>query len=137
MVKPTYNYTLRTKRLKNNRLFERRQLVLQAIHPKVAAPTKQELAARLCKLYKVKNPQQIVLFGWQTKYGGGKSSGFALLYNSLNALRATEQKYRIIRNKLADPTTKARKGIKEKKNRSKKVRGAARAKILTGEQKKK
>ena len=36
----------------------------------------------------------IVCFGFRTAFGGGKSSGFALIYDSLDFLKKNEPKYR-------------------------------------------
>lgn len=44
----------------------------------------------------------IVCFGFRTIFGGGKSTGFALIYDSMDFLKKNEPKYRLARvsNKL-------------------------------------
>jgi len=60
------------------------------------------------------------------QFGGGKSTGFGLVYDSIDAAKKFEPKYRLIRNGLAEaPANKTRKQIKELKNRTKKLRGKA------------
>jgi hypothetical protein len=60
------------------------------------------------------------------QFGGGKSTGFGLVYDSVDAAKKFEPKYRLIRNGLAEaPANKSRKQIKERKNRTKKLRGKA------------
>ena len=39
----------------------------------------------------------IFLFGFRTAFGGGKSTGFGLIYDSLEAAKKLEPKYRQIR----------------------------------------
>ena len=59
-----------------------------------------------------------------SQFGGGKSTGFGLIYDSIDSAKKFEPKYRLIRNGLAEaPANKSRKQIKERKNRTKKLRG--------------
>merc|ERR1712198_788334 len=74
----------------------------------------------------------IVCFGFRTAFGGGKTTGFALIYGSLDYLKQYEPKYRLARLGLFKKERQPRKQRKEKKNRTKKVRGTAKAKIGTG-----
>ena len=41
-------------------------------------------------LYKVDNPKTIFVFGFKTQFGGGKSTGFGLIYDNMKAFRADE-----------------------------------------------
>ena len=36
------------------------------------------------KLYEVRDPQTIFVFGFRTQFGGGKSIGFGLIYDSVD-----------------------------------------------------
>jgi hypothetical protein len=47
-------------------------------------------------LYKA-NKDQVTVFGFRTQYGGGKSTGFALIYDSHEALKKFEPHYRLVR----------------------------------------
>ena len=47
----------------------------------------------LAKMYKTTS-DVVVCFGFRTAFGGGKSSGFALIYDSLDFLKKNEPKYR-------------------------------------------
>ena len=48
-------------------------------------------------MYSVDDNSTIFLFGFRTAFGGGKSTGFGLIYDSLDAAKKLEPKYRIIR----------------------------------------
>lgn len=77
-------------------------------------------------MYKVKDANTVFLYGFRTAFGGGKSTGFALVYDSVNDAKRFEPKYRLVRQGLAEKVEKSRKQIKESKNRGKKNRGVGR-----------
>ena len=56
-----------------------------------------ELKERLAKLYEVKDSNCIFVFKFRTHFGGGKSTGFGLIYDNLEAAKKFEPKYRLIR----------------------------------------
>src|SRR5271156_1570761 len=47
-------------------------------------------------MYKA-NKEQVNVFGLRTKFGGGKTTGFALIYDSPEALKKFEPHYRLVR----------------------------------------
>lgn len=47
-------------------------------------------------MYKT-NKEQVNVFGLRTKFGGGKTTGFALIYDSPEALKKFEPHYRLVR----------------------------------------
>ncbi|EMS60421.1 40S ribosomal protein S24-2 [Triticum urartu] len=140
--------TLRTRKFMTNRLLSRKQFVLEVIHPGKANVPKArhrshkmeavqaELKDKLAKMYDVKDANCIFVFKFRTHFGGGKSTGFGLIYDNLEAAKKFEPKYRLIRNGLATKVEKSRKQIKERKNRSKKIRGVKKTKADAGKKKK-
>jgi ribosomal protein S24E len=66
------------------------------LHPSRPNVSKEELRTRLSELYKA-NKDQVSCFGFRTQYGGGKSTGFALIYDSAEAMKNFEPRYRLIR----------------------------------------
>ena len=60
-----------------------------------------ELREILAKMYKTTS-DVIVCFGFRTAFGGGKSTGFALIYDSKDFMMKNEPKYRLARVSL-DP----------------------------------
>jgi len=127
--------TLRTRKFMTNRLLSRKQFVLEVIHPGRANVSMAELKERLAKVYVVRDPNTIFVFKIRTHFGGGKSTGFGLIYDNLEAAKKFEPKYRLIRNGLATKVEKSRKQMKERKNRAKKIRGVKKTKA--GDAKKK
>ncbi|NP_001365255.1 40S ribosomal protein S24-1 [Physcomitrium patens] len=129
--------TVRTRKFMTNRLLARKQFIIDVLHPGRANVSKAELKDKLAKLYEVRDPQTIFVFGFRTHFGGGKSTGFGLIYDSIDSAKKYEPKYRLIRNGLATKVEKSRKQIKERKNRSKKIRGVKKTKAAGDAKKKK
>lgn len=69
---------------------------MDVLHPGRANVPKKELREILAKMYKT-TPDVIVCFGFRTAFGGGKSTGFALIYDSMDFLKKNEPKYRLAR----------------------------------------
>ncbi|VDL60705.1 unnamed protein product [Hymenolepis diminuta] len=129
----TDNVLIRTRKFMSNRLLSRKQMVLDVFHPGQSVLSKKEIRERLAKKYKT-TPDVVFAFGFRTKFGGGKSSGFVNIYDSLDFAKRYEPKYRQIRNGLVEAKKSARKQRKEKKTKLKKIRGVAK---ITGVEKKK
>ncbi|XP_013405352.1 40S ribosomal protein S24 [Lingula anatina] len=124
--------TLRTRKFLTNRLLCRRQMIVDVLHPGRATVPKSEIREKLARMYKV-TPDVIFAFGFKAQFGGGKTTGFALIYDSLDFAKKFEPRYRLIRHGLAQKKhTVARKQRKERKNRQKKVRGTKKAKVGAG-----
>lgn len=51
--------------------------------------------------------EQISVFGLRTQFGGGKTTGFALVYDSPEAMKKFEPRYRLIRVGLAEKVERA------------------------------
>lgn len=122
--------TIRTRKFMTNRLLQRRQFILDVLHPGRANVAKAELQEKLAKMYNVSDEKCVSIFGFRTAFGGGKSTGFGLIYDNLDAFKKFEPKHRLIRAGLKDAVQKSRKNIKEKKNRVKKLRGGAKNKVM-------
>nr|POF17123.1 40s ribosomal protein s24 [Quercus suber] len=120
--------TLRTRKFIRNPLLGRRQMVVDVLHPNRPNVSKDELRQKLGELYKVAK-DQVSVFGFRTQFGGGKSTGFALLYESPEAMKKFEPHYRLVRYGQATKIEKAsRQQRKQRKNRSKEFRGTAKTK---------
>ena len=63
--------------------------MVDVLHPSKANLSKDEVRIRLATLYKA--PKETVqTFGFRTQFGGGKSTGFALIYDSEADLKKFE-----------------------------------------------
>ncbi|XP_060605676.1 small ribosomal subunit protein eS24-like [Ruditapes philippinarum] len=88
--------TIRTRKFMTNRLLCRKQMVVDCLHPGKATLAKTEVREKLARMYKT-TPDVIFCFGFKTQFGGGKTSGFALIYDSLDFAKKFEPKYRLAR----------------------------------------
>jgi len=120
--------TIRTRKFITNRLLARRQFVVDVLHPSRPNVPRSELSEKLATLYKT-DKARVVTFGFKTHFGGGKSTGFALIYDDEESQKKFEPRYRLVRSELGPkkdrPTRKLR---KERKNRAKKFRGTKKLK---------
>ncbi|TMS37660.1 hypothetical protein L596_004547 [Steinernema carpocapsae] len=123
--------TIRTRKVLNNRLLARKQMVVDIAHPGRASIPKSELRERLSKMYKTTS-DVVVPFGFKCQFGGGKSTGFALIYESLDLAKKFEPKYRLNRLNGTKVEKSGRKQRKERKNRQKKFRGTKKAGVGAG-----
>lgn len=71
-------------------------MVVDIIHPNLASVSKANLREKLAAMYKC-DKESIVVFGFKLAFGGGKSTGFALVYDSIDAVKKFEPKYRLAR----------------------------------------
>ena len=58
---------------------------------------KAELKGKLARMDDVKDSNTIFVFKFRTHFGGGKSTGFGLIYDSVDNAKKYEPKYRLIR----------------------------------------
>ena len=68
--------------------------------------SKDELRGKIAELYKSEK-KAVSVFGFRTHYGGGKTTGFALIYDSYDDLKKFEPLYRLVRYKEAERPEKA------------------------------
>ncbi|XP_025114454.1 40S ribosomal protein S24-like [Pomacea canaliculata] len=127
--------TIRTRKFMTNRLLNRKQMVVDVLHPGRSSVPKTEIREKLARMYKT-TPDVVFTFGYRTQFGGGKSTGFGLIYDSLENAKKFEPKYRQARHGLLEIKRTGRKQRKERRNRQKKVRGTAKSKVGAAKDKK-
>merc|ERR1712142_653722 len=124
--------TVKTRKFMTNRLLQRKQMVVDVLHPGKATVSKKDIREQLAKMYST-TADVCIAHGFKTQFGGGKTTGFALIYDSLDYAKKFEPHYRLVRHGLAEAKTKpSRKQRKERKNRQKRFRGTAKAKVGAG-----
>lgn len=64
------------------------------------------MRSKISELYKC-GKDQVSCFGFRTQYGGGKSTGFALIYDSNATMKKFEPHYRLVRVGMASKIEKA------------------------------
>jgi len=117
---------VRTRKYKSNPLLGRKQFVVDIVHPGSANVSKADVRDKLASIYKVKDTKCISVFGFHTTFGGGRSTGFGLIYDSQDKAKQFEPKHRLKRMEMYDGDRKPRIGrrnLKKMKGEVKKVRG--------------
>ncbi len=117
---------IRARKFVNNPLLDRKQFVLDIYHKQVGDVSKKSVAAKVADKFKVP-ADHVVLFGTKTKFGGGRSTSFCLIYDNMDSLKKFEPKHRLKSRDLlpAGAQGKNRRTKKEEKNRTKNLRGKA------------
>ncbi|CAM4827217.1 unnamed protein product [Rotaria magnacalcarata] len=126
--------TICTRKFKSSRLLCRRQIIVDVIHPDRASLSKKEIREKVAQLYKTTS-DLVFCYGFNTNFGGGKSTGFALIYDTLDFAKKFEPRHHLVRQGLAEPKKTAREQRKERKNRMKKVRGTKKASVKDAKKK--
>jgi small subunit ribosomal protein S24e len=115
--------TMRRRKFIHNKLLNRKQMILDVMHPNRANVSKAEIATQVAKQFEVNDEKTIFVFGFRTAIGGQKSSGFCLIYDTLEDALSTEPKYRLLRAGVGTKKEGSRKMRREAKNKKKKQRG--------------
>lgn len=71
-------------------------MVTDVLHPGKATVPKTEIQEKLAKMYET-TPDVIFVFGFRTHLGGGKTTGFGMIYDSLDYAKKNEPKHRLAR----------------------------------------
>uniref|UniRef100_A0A2K6GNY3 40S ribosomal protein S24 n=1 Tax=Propithecus coquereli TaxID=379532 RepID=A0A2K6GNY3_PROCO len=98
------------------------------LHPGKATVPKTEIREKLAKMYKT-IPDVMFVFGFRTHFGGGKTTGFGMIYDSLGYAKKNEPKHRLARHGLYEKKKTSGKQRRERKNRMKKVRATPKANV--------
>ena len=115
---------IRARKFQTNKLLDRKQFIMDVFHKETGDVSRELMAKEVSKKFKV-STDCVQLFGFKTKFGGGKSTGFCLIYDSVDSLKKFEPKHRLIKAGHATKSEKKKtRGMKkEEKNRMKKLRG--------------
>ena len=139
-------FFVRFTKVKNNKLLNRVQMVVDVFHPNESKVTKEQIKEKIKDKFK---KSHISLFGVKKFFGGGRTQGFCLVYDTEEAMKRYEPPSRLRRQevdklppkdrKKAQLKKEGRKVKKVKKNQALKKRGTKKRqdKILLQKQNKK
>ena len=115
--------TLRIRKYIVNKLLDRKQFVVDIKHPGEKAPTRDEIKDLVSQKLKA-NKELIVIFSLETKFGGGRTTGFGLIYDNADALKTIGPKHRLIKAGLAEKSKVTRRMRKNARKQKMKVWGS-------------
>ncbi|XP_023577524.1 40S ribosomal protein S24-like [Octodon degus] len=90
-------------------------MVIGVLHPEKATVPKTEIREKLTKMYRT-TPGVIFVFGFRSHFGGGKTTDFDMIYDSLDYAKKNEPKHSLARHGLYEKKKTSRKHRKECKN---------------------
>merc|ERR1711894_402117 len=93
-----------------------RQMLVDVVHPGIACPSKEKVASTLSTLYH-KDAKNVICYGFRTQFGGGKTSGFALIYDTVAFANKFYSKHRLVRKGLVELNKKKEDGRRAKKTK--------------------
>lgn len=125
----TQSVEINIRKVKNNILLRRKQFIIDVNHKDKPNIPKKELQKKLAQIFNITDESTISLFGFKTRFGGLKSSGFGFIYDNIKSTREIEPIYKLFRNNLLEIKKTSSKQRKERKNRLKKIRGKEKSKI--------
>ena len=121
--------TIRTKKLRVNKLLARKELLLEVFHEGKPNVSQNDLKQLISQKYKW-DEKNLVLFGFKTAFGGNRSLGFVLAYDNQQYLVKYEPHHRLRRCAVLPKRNPKRKPEKELKRKIKKTRAGERRKVL-------
>ena len=136
-------FTLKLSKIKNNRVLDRVQMVVDVYYEPTLKITKENIKKKIASQFKKSN---VVIFGAKKSYGGGRTRCFAMVYDNEDSMKKYEPKRRLARierEKLAPKDRKVekkkegRKVSKVKKHQKQKKRGTLRRQTINLERKQK
>ncbi|KAM5332433.1 small ribosomal subunit protein eS24-like [Glossophaga mutica] len=93
--------TVWIKKFMSNRLLQEKRIVIDVFNPGKATVTKTEILEKLAKMYTT-TPDIIFVCGFRNHFGGGKKTGFDMIYDSLDCTNKNELKHRLSRPGLCE-----------------------------------
>ena len=134
----TKSLVIRVRKFVSNKLLERKQFILDVFSADHQNPTRAEIKAEIAKKFKA-NEDTIVVYGLESRFGGGRTSGFGFVYNNKDSLMKFEPKFRKLRSGLIVKKAGviSRRLKKETKNKLKKFRGKTKLTQASASKKKK
>lgn len=103
--------TIKTRRLRVNKLLARRELLLDVYHEGKPNVSQKDLREQIASKYHWE-PKNIVLYGFRTAFGGNRSSGFCLAYDNQQYLVKYEPNFRLRRAGVVPKRNPKRKALK-------------------------
>jgi small subunit ribosomal protein S24e len=76
--------------------------VIDVLHPNRASVPKEELKEKIAKTYKVSDVKCVFLWGFKIAFGGQRSTGFGVIYDSVDLAKKSLSKHLLMREGLKE-----------------------------------
>ena len=119
---------IRARKFQQNPLLGRRQFVVDAFHQGGATVSRNQMRKLIANKFSCPE-ENVIAFGLRTKFGGGLTTGYGLIYDSVDTLKKFESTVTLVKNGLKEKLKKkGRRLKKEEKNKKKKLFGVKKEK---------
>ncbi|KAM0688340.1 ribosomal 40S subunit protein S24B [Conglomerata obtusa] len=112
-------FTIEIKKLKENKLLNRKEMELVMKHTRDSTPNKEEIAVKIAQLHQA-SPKNVVIYDIKGRFGSHMSTGFAKVYMSFEQLEAIERSFVVARKtgvKVKKVVRRMRKDARKKKSK--------------------
>ncbi|KAM0677790.1 eukaryotic ribosomal protein eS24-like protein [Binucleata daphniae] len=112
-------FAIEIKKLKENKLLNRKEMDLILTHTRDSTPKKEDVIAKLAALYQ-STPKNIIITDVKGKFGSHISTGKAKVYNNFEQLETVERTFQVVRKtgvKVKKVVRRMRKDIRKKKSK--------------------
>ena len=136
-------FTLKLSKIKNNRVLDRIQMVVDVFYEPTVKVTKENIKKKISSQFK---KSKVVIFGARKTFGGGRTRCFAMVYDNEDSMKKYEPKKRLARiereklppkDRKVEKKKEGRKVSKVKKHQKQKKRGTLRRQNINLERKQK
>jgi small subunit ribosomal protein S24e len=136
-------FTIRLSKIKNNRVLDRLQMVVDVFYEHAVKVTKESIRKKIASQFKKNN---VVIYSAKKAFGGGRLRCFAMVYDSEDSMKKYEPKKRLSRiereklppkDRKVEKKKEGRKVSKVKKHQRQKKRGTLRRQNINLERKQK
>ena len=108
-------FTIRLSKIKNNRVLDRLQMVVDVFYEPTVKVTKENIKKKISSQFKKNN---VVIFGARKAFGGGRTRCFAMVYDNEDSMKKYEPKEDLLELKEKNLLLKTEK-LKRKKKEEK------------------
>ncbi|XP_054577305.1 40S ribosomal protein S24-like [Eptesicus fuscus] len=123
--------TTQTRKFMTSRLLQWKQMIIGVLPPGKAIAPKAEILEKLASTCKT-TPAVSSVFGFRTHFGGGKTTGCGMMYDSLDYTKKNEPKHRHARHGLYEKKTTSRKQQKKCRTERRQSGGTAQVNVGAG-----
>ena len=136
MAEVETTFTMFPRKIMDNRLLCRKQMMIDIFHSGKNAPSNEQISVEISKKFKV-DKNTVVVYGTKSKFGGGRTKSFCLIYDSFDLRKKLDTLPNQRMLGLKQKKTQIRKIRKSLRRRQNCVRGIEKSKVQAGSKKQK
>lgn len=128
------SFSIEILQMKDNKLLNRKELLLNLTHPKDATPKKDDIANKLATLHQA-SAKNIVVYNLTGRFGSHATKAMAKIYPSFQQLETVERTFIVTRKTGVKPKKIVRRMRKDARKKKEKMFGSLKRNIKKAEKK--